>query len=149
MGDRSRAPAPACFGGSGANDLESDLPTSNSLAQPAMRPVLTLFLLCSVCLAAGCGPGPREMVREPALATAREQQGERVFMRFCNGCHPAALGGLGPGIINKPLPGFAMRFQIRNGLGAMPSFSENVIPSEDLGALIAYIHALRRSRPGS
>lgn len=68
-------------------------------------------------------------------------------MRFCNGCHPAGLGGLGPGIINKPLPVWAMKFQIRNGLGAMPSFSERVIPSEDLSALIRYIRALRRDRP--
>jgi len=115
------------------------------------RSLIAAFcLLCAVYwTASGCGPGPRELVRTPALATDGEQHGEAVFMRFCNGCHPAALGGLGPGIINKPLPAFAIRFQVRNGLGAMPSFDERVIPSEDLSALLAYIRALRRGRPGT
>jgi mono/diheme cytochrome c family protein len=109
------------------------------------RPPLLLGALAV--LAAGCGPGPMELVRAPALASAEERHGERVFMRFCNGCHPAGLGGLGPGIVNKPLPRWAMRFQVRHGLGAMPAFPEEVIPSEDLDALIAYLRALRRDRP--
>jgi len=110
------------------------------------------FLLTALCLLStvhwtACrGPRPDEMVLGPSLATAEEEAGEGVFMRFCNGCHPAGLGGLGPGIINKPLPGFAIRFQVRHGLGAMPAFSERVIPPDELDALVAYIHALRRDR---
>ncbi|HYE96560.1 MAG TPA: cytochrome c [Rubricoccaceae bacterium] len=106
-------------------------------------------LLASALIAGGCGPHTNELVREPRVRSAEEQHGEAVYMRFCNGCHPAGLGGLGPGIINKPLPGFAMKFQVRNGLGAMPSFPERVIPDEDLDALIAYIRAMQRDREGA
>ena len=113
------------------------------------RALSVLCLLSSVLWGGGCGPHTNELVRAPRVRTAEEQHGETVYMRFCNGCHPAGLGGLGPGIINKPLPGFAMRFQVRHGLGAMPAFSEQVIPDEDLDALIAYIHAMRRDRESS
>jgi mono/diheme cytochrome c family protein len=89
---------------------------------------------------------PAETVVPPLLASAEERAGEAVFMRFCNGCHPSGLGGLGPGLINKPLPGFAIRLQVRRGFGAMPSFSERVIPDDDLDALLAYLHAMRRDR---
>jgi mono/diheme cytochrome c family protein len=105
-----------------------------------------LCLLSTVCWTACSGPRPDELVVAPQVASAEEQAGEGVFMRFCNGCHPAGLGGLGPGIINKPLPSFAMRLQVRRGLGAMPGFSERVIPGDDLDALIAYIHAMRQDR---
>lgn len=118
------------------------------LLRPPLTASLTALCLLPVVLGStGCaGPRPEELVAEPRLEAGDEEVGEGVFMAFCNGCHPSGLGGLGPGIINKPLPGFAMRFQVRHGLGAMPSFPERVIPDEELDALIAYIHAMRRDR---
>ena len=117
----------------------------------AMRSRLPAFCLLSSALwISSCsGPRPDELVRAPRVASAEERAGEGVFMRSCNGCHPAGLGGLGPGIINKPLPGFAVRFQVRHGLGAMPAFPPRVIPPEDLSALVAYLRALRRDRGAS
>lgn len=67
-----------------------------------------------------------------------------MFMTHCNPCHPGGEAGLGPAINNKPLPGFLIKFQVRRGLGAMPSFSEHHIKDQELNDLIAYIKALRR-----
>lgn len=113
---------------------------------PGRRLLLSGLLFLGAALPGCRGPRSADLVVPPRLATAEEQAGEVTFMRFCNGCHPAGLGGLGPGLINKPLPGFAIRFQVRHGLGAMPSFPARVIPGEELDAVIAYLHAMRRVR---
>lgn len=64
-------------------------------------------------------------------------------MRVCNGCHPGGEAGLGPALNNKLLPGFLIKFQVRNGLGVMPSFSQDVISPEELDDLVSYLVALR------
>jgi mono/diheme cytochrome c family protein len=77
-------------------------------------------------------------ISEPAIA-----RGQQVFMRECHQCHPGGEAGLGPAINNKPLPGFLIKFQVRNGLGAMPAFSQNEISPEELDHLVDYLKALR------
>ena len=69
--------------------------------------------------------------------------GERVFARACHACHPQALAGLGPGIIDEPIPRWLVRLQVRVGLGVMPGFSTEEIDDEELDALVAYLDALR------
>ena len=81
------------------------------------------------------GPLP---ISEPGIA-----RGQQVFYRDCHQCHPGGEAGLGPAINNKPLPGFLIKFQVRNGLGAMPAFSQNEISPEDLDHLVDYLKALR------
>lgn len=99
-------------------------------------------------LAAGCGSARRgEPVAPPLALSAEEQRGERVFMRECHLCHPGGEGGLGPAINNKPLPGFLIRLQVREGFGAMPAFPDEKVSSEELDAIVAYLKALRRA-PG-
>lgn len=95
---------------------------------------------------AACGSARRGAPTQPplVLADAEAQQGERVFMTYCNGCHPRGAGGLGPGINDKPLPGFLIRFQVRHGLGTMPAFKDDVISDEELDALVTYLVTLRR-----
>ena len=66
-------------------------------------------------------------ISEPGIA-----RGQQVFYRDCHQCHPGGEAGLGPAINNKPLPGFLIKFQVRNGLGAMPAFSQNEISPEEL-----------------
>jgi mono/diheme cytochrome c family protein len=78
------------------------------------------------------------------VADAEVAQGQQVFMRFCNGCHPGGEAGVGLALNNKPLPGWAIRFQVRRGLGAMPAFSDEVISDEQLRTLVAYLKTLRR-----
>ena len=108
---------------------------------------VVLMLLTGVLLAglAGCGSARRGAPVQPALTLSEPQaeHGQRVFMTFCNGCHPGGSNGLAPAINNKPLPAFAIRYQVRHGLGVMPAFSEEVISEEELDALVEYLFALR------
>jgi mono/diheme cytochrome c family protein len=76
-------------------------------------------------------------------ASSEQARGERVFFVFCHQCHPGGAAGLGPALNDKPLPEFAMRTQIRAGVGAMPSFSDREIPDADAAAVVTYIVALR------
>lgn len=81
-------------------------------------------------------------VRDPKMA-----RGQQVFFQNCHQCHPHGQGGLGPAIVNKPLPEFLMKFQVRHGLGTMPSFGADKIPPQDLEALMEYIKAVRGNPP--
>lgn len=104
----------------------------------------TAALLCVLVLA-GCASARRgEPLRGPLPLDARAEKGRMAFQRRCNGCHPGGEGGLGPALNNKPLPGFAIRYQVRHGLGVMPSFPEERLSDEDLDALVAYLKKLRR-----
>jgi mono/diheme cytochrome c family protein len=82
---------------------------------------------------------------EPVLETAAEVRGERVFAMHCDQCHPGGEAGLGPAINDRPLPGIAIKTQVRAGVGAMPAFSDDVLGDGDLDALTEYILALRRA----
>ena len=77
-------------------------------------------------------------IENPAVA-----QGQKVFMTYCHKCHPGGTAGLAPAINNKPLPGFLIRYQVRNGIGMMPAFKEDVISDEELDNLVAYLKVLR------
>jgi mono/diheme cytochrome c family protein len=81
---------------------------------------------------------------EQRVQTESLKNGQEVFMEYCNRCHPAGNAGLGPSIINKPLPGFLMKFQVRQGLGVMPSFDSEHLSKQELDNLIAYIKELRK-----
>lgn len=70
-------------------------------------------------------------------------EGERVFERYCHQCHPGGAGGLAPSLNNKPAPGWLIRFQVRQGMGAMPAFPVERIGDDELDALVAYVVALR------
>jgi mono/diheme cytochrome c family protein len=67
--------------------------------------------------------------------------GEKVFMVHCQKCHPAGEAGLGPAINSNPAPGFIKRFQVRHGLGVMPSFKRGEISEKDLHDIMAYLKA--------
>ena len=71
--------------------------------------------------------------------SAIAQRGEVVFMQHCHKCHPGGEAGLGPAINGKPLPTFLMHFQIRSGLGAMPSFDDDLINGAELDELLTYL----------
>ncbi len=65
-------------------------------------------------------------------------------MKQCSQCHPGGEAGLGPAINNKPLPGFLINLQVRQGFGAMPAFSKGRVTDDELADVIAYLKALRR-----
>ncbi|HET8644849.1 MAG TPA: cytochrome c [Vicinamibacteria bacterium] len=100
-------------------------------------------------LAGGCATARRgEPLRGPLTLNAAEAHGEVLFARMCHGCHPGGEGGLGPGLNNKPLPGFLIRFQVRHGLGTMPSFPKERLGDADLDDLVDFLMRLRRHRGG-
>jgi mono/diheme cytochrome c family protein len=70
---------------------------------------------------------------------ARVINGEQVYMIHCQKCHPAGEGGLGPALNSNPAPSFVKRFQVRHGLGVMPSFKKKEISKKDLHDIAKYI----------
>jgi mono/diheme cytochrome c family protein len=85
------------------------------------------------------GPPATEVAFSPAAA-----RGQQSFMLHCNQCHPRGQAAMAPGINNKPLPGWLIAFQVRNGLGAMPAFDRATIPEDELEDLVTYLIELRR-----
>jgi mono/diheme cytochrome c family protein len=93
-----------------------------------------------------CGParrsepvvGPLEL-DDPVLV-----RGEQAFSVHCGQCHPRGEAGMGPALNNKPLPTWLIRFQVRNGMGAMPAIGREQLPPDELDALLEYMVALRR-----
>ena len=102
------------------------------------------ILLAALALAA-CG-SPRRSAAIDGPMRIEEQAVERgrvAFYRHCHECHPGGEAGLGPSLNEKPLPEFLIRFQVRHGLGAMPSFSEDEIGGRELDELVRYLKARR------
>lgn len=109
------------------------------------RPSNMLVLIGLAVLVTGCGSARRgEPLAGPLpLTSAEAKQGQIVFMKDCHQCHPGGEAGLGPALNNKPLPGFMIRYQVRHGLGAMPTFSEQQIDDQELDHLLVYLKELR------
>jgi len=61
------------------------------------------------------------------VTDAKTQHGQQLFMQNCQKCHPGGEAGLGPALNWNPAPGFIKKFQVRHGLGVMPSFKSNEI----------------------
>lgn len=114
-----------------------------------LRAAAALLLLLALAPAlAACGNSRRggPATGPVAITSDALSKGRHVFMRNCYQCHPGGQAGLGPAINNKPLAGFMIHTQVRQGVGAMPGFSEKEISDEDLEHLIDYIQELRRKK---
>ncbi|HEY9363138.1 MAG TPA: cytochrome c [Chitinophagaceae bacterium] len=74
-------------------------------------------------------------------ANNRILNGQKVFMANCNKCHPGGEGGLGPSVNGNIAPQFVKRFQMRHGLGVMPSFKKDEISKSDLRDISKFLHA--------
>ncbi|HBG05291.1 MAG: cytochrome C [Geobacteraceae bacterium GWC2_58_44] len=87
--------------------------------------------------------------REPIAKSLRIDspkllRGEKAYMHYCDKCHPGGDTGLGFAIKNKPLPEFLVELQVRVGLGAMPAFSDELLPDDQLDDITEYIKLLRK-----
>jgi mono/diheme cytochrome c family protein len=108
--------------------------------------IFIIIIVLIILFLFGCGTARKtEPILEPVqLTDSKLIEGEKSFYRFCSSCHPHGEAGLGPALNNKNIvPGFLIKFQVRNGLGKMPSFSDNVIPSEELDNIVKYIKYLQ------
>ena len=56
-------------------------------------------------------------------------------------CHPGCECGLGPATNSNSAPQFIKRFQVRHGLGVMPSFKKDEISQDDLKNISRYMKA--------
>jgi mono/diheme cytochrome c family protein len=106
------------------------------------------FAVIVAFVAIGCGGSPRrsETVQghAPTPSTSEEVAGQQVFMKNCNQCHPLGEGGLGPPINNKSFPTAIIEAKVRTGLGGdMPSFPKEVVSSQELDQLVAYLKVLK------
>lgn len=109
-----------------------------------MSPRCVVLCVVASSMLLGCGSARRgEPFGPPLQLNAEQQQGQYVFMKHCHQCHPEGEGGLGPALNNKPLPGPAVRLQVRQGVGEMPAFDEQLISDADLKALSAYVLELQ------
>lgn len=68
------------------------------------------------------------------------QEGQALYMQYCQKCHPNGEAGLGPSVYY--VPDFAKKFQVRHGVGAMPDFDESVISDEELDKIVLYLKTL-------
>ena len=109
-----------------------------------VRCVPAVALLPVVLAACGTARRGAPLTGEHTPPTAEVALGQRVFAANCDQCHPGGTQGLGLALNNKPLPGWLIKFQVRNGIGAMPAFSKEEIGGEELDALVAYLVWLRR-----
>jgi mono/diheme cytochrome c family protein len=104
-----------------------------------------VLFVAELALLLGCGSARRtEPIAGPfAAASSDLTEGRKLFMRNCDQCHPRGESGLAPALNNKPHPSFLIKFQVRQGLGAMPSFSKDDISDAELENIVAYLQALR------
>ena len=96
-----------------------------------------------------CGSARRgePLVGPHAITDSTVSLGQRAFFSHCSTCHPGGEKGLGPALNDKPLPGWLIRFQVRNGLGRMPAFSGDALPGSELNAIVEYMGWLRSRKP--
>lgn len=109
------------------------------------RYVAVLAVLVVFALACGSARKVPPIASPVQLTSQKLVTGHHEFMEYCHQCHPHGESGLAPAINDKPLPGFLIKFQVRNGLGAMPAFPEEVISDEELDAIVEYLKQLRRN----
>jgi mono/diheme cytochrome c family protein len=78
--------------------------------------------------------------------TTEVAKGQALYNLHCQKCHPGGEGGIGPDINWNPAPSFIEKFQVRHGLGVMPSFKEDEISKDDLKSISKYMKAFKHQR---
>lgn len=103
----------------------------------------TLFVIFVSISLFSCAVRRSEPVKQRNFVAANAEiaHGEQVYMSWCHKCHPSGEPGLGPSINANPAPGFIKKFQVRHGLGVMPSFKDNEISKKDLRDVVKFIRA--------
>lgn len=92
-----------------------------------------------------CSAPEKTLYAAPSAVPEEFVMGQKLFDQYCAVCHPGGTTGLAPGIINKPLPEFLISFQIRNGIGLMPSFGEDVLSDAQVESITDYIEYLKEN----
>ena len=88
---------------------------------------------------------------EHQAATSTNLNGEQIFIRSCNTCHPGGAKGLGPSLAKIDehfADDAALKAFIRKGKGAMPAQGKEALNDRELASLIAYLRALEGRMAG-
>lgn len=115
------------------------------MREPRHRAFAALGLVAVAAFTTACAPAYRGTpILEPLeIDDPQVALGQKVFFANCHQCHTGGAKAIGLGITGKPLPDWTIRFQVRNGIGQMPAFSEEEISDEELDGLVAYLNELR------
>jgi mono/diheme cytochrome c family protein len=105
----------------------------------------TIFLIL-VAVLFSCSSRKSEPVKQKQFVSqnVRIRNGEKIYMMNCDKCHPNGEAGLAPALNSNPAPQFIKRFQMRHGLGVMPSFTQEEITKDDLHDISKYLKALKK-----
>jgi len=108
--------------------------------------VRTVLCLLTAAALLGCSASRRAEAFGglPRQLSAQQHRGQRVFMRMCNQCHPDGDAGLAPALKDKAAPASAIKLQVRQGPGRMPSFDDKTIADSELDDLVSYLRVLRK-----
>lgn len=105
-----------------------------------------IILILIIIFIASCSVRRSTPIKGPlSLEDSNVKNGQEHFMAKCQKCHPVGESGLGPAINSNPAPKFIKRFQVRHGLGVMPSFDDEEISDDDLDDILSYLRALRKN----
>jgi mono/diheme cytochrome c family protein len=106
---------------------------------------IAIFSVTLIGVQPGCSSRKSEPLKGKTLddSNSHVKNGEETFMKHCQKCHPGGEGGLGPALNSNPAPQFVKRFQVRHGLGVMPSFTNDEISKADLHDISAYLKTLK------
>ncbi len=98
-------------------------------------------LLLLTLLGSACAVREAPITSENDSVVALARRGEQLFKENCNVCHPGGGKGLGPAL-ERSIARESQLFQIRNGFGLMPAFSEEALSKDDVDAVLAYVDSL-------
>ncbi|MDR3614571.1 MAG: cytochrome c [Candidatus Obscuribacterales bacterium] len=88
----------------------------------------------------------KHSLSEKAASLSTDLNGEQLYFRSCNTCHPTGRQGpMGPSLehVNEHfLTDAALRDFIRKGKGVMPAQTKDVMDDKEMDSLIAYVRHL-------
>ena len=89
-----------------------------------------------------------EQQRQSAMSN--DLNGEQIFFRTCNECHPSGRGNLGPSLekLDEHFPDDAkLTAFLRRGskAGIMPPLPKDIINDAEMSALLRYLRKLNKS----
>jgi mono/diheme cytochrome c family protein len=115
------------------------------------RYVVVYFLAVTSLILSGCAMSEeikridenKHSLSERAASLSTDLNGEQLYFRSCNTCHPTGRQGpMGPALdhVNEHFPtDAALRDFIRKGKGVMPAQTKDVMDDKEMDSLIAYV----------
>ena len=87
----------------------------------------------------------KQAQKQRAEAGSTNLNGEQLFFRCCNTCHPSGRANMGPSLENlsKDFPDDAsLKAYLRTGKGMMPAQPKEIINDQELDNLVDYLRHL-------